>query len=193
MPDPQAIQTKLEKKLKPGRYQHTLGVMYTAAALAMCYGTDLQEAILSGLLHDCGKYGSVQEQMNFCKEHKIKLTQAELNIPALIHAKIGAYLAEYEYKIKNPRILNAILYHTTGKPDMNLLEKIVYLADFMEPGRKMIPALPEVRSLAFHEIDRAVCLCAESTLKYLDYTGAQVDPLTRMTYEFYKNQGCLPT
>ena len=69
---------------------------------------------------------------------------------------------------------------------MNLLEKIIYLADYIEPGRKMIPRLPEVRTLSFTEIDRAVCLCSELTLSYLERVGRTVDPLTRQTYEHYK-------
>lgn len=186
MKDLEKIQKKLEKKLDKDRYQHTLGVMYTAASLAMRYDENIEEAMLAGLLHDCGKFCSSKEQIKLCDKYGLTLTDAELEVPALIHSKLGAYLAEKEYKIDNPRILNAILYHTTGRAGMDLLEKIIYLADYIEPGRKMIPVLPEVRRLSFTDIDKAVCVCADATLKYLKSAGRAIDPMTARTYEYYK-------
>lgn len=186
MADLEAIQKKLEKKLKKERYVHTLGVMYTAASLAMCHGEDIETAMTAALLHDCGKFAPVNEQVELCKRYHLNLTDAELLVPALIHAKLGAFLAKEKYGVYDNRILDAILYHTTGKPNMNLLEKIIYLADYIEPGRKMIPGLPEVRSLSFTDIDRAVCRCSELTLNYLDKLGRAIDPMTRQTYEYYK-------
>lgn len=188
MADLEEIQKKLEKKLKKERYIHTLGVMYTAGALAMCYGEDIHPAMTAGLLHDCGKFASNKEQMELCKQYRIPLTESEIQVPALIHAKLGAYLADHIYGIKDCQILDAILYHTTGKPEMNLLEKIIFLADYIEPGRKMIPGLPEVRKLAFQDIDSAVCLCTELTLQYLEQSNRQIDPMTRRTYEYYKRR-----
>ena len=115
----------------------------------------------------------------------MKLSKAEIAVPALIHSKLGACLAEKEYGVKNQRILDAISYHTTGRPDMTMLDKIIYLADYIEPGRKMIPSLPEVRHLSFTDIDQAVCVCADATLKYLQNSNRPVDPMTSKTYEFY--------
>ena len=183
--DIEKIKKKLEKNLKKERYQHTLGVMYTAASLAMRYDENMEEALLAGLLHDCGKFGSVKEQIKLCKKYDLKLTKAELEVPALIHSKLGACLAEKEYGVTNQRILDAISYHTTGRPDMTMLDKIIYLADYIEPGRKMIPSLPEVRRLSFTDIDQAVCVCADATLKYLQNSNRPVDPMTSKTYEFY--------
>ena len=88
------IRKQLEKKLKKDRFEHTIGVMYTAASLAMRYHEDIDDAMMAGLLHDCGKYGSVQEQVERCQKHGILLTQSELEMPALVHAKLGAYFAE---------------------------------------------------------------------------------------------------
>lgn len=186
MADLEAIQKKLEKKLQKERFRHTQGVMYTAASLAMCHGEDMETALTAGLLHDCGKFAPAGEQIELCRKYQICLTDAEMQIPALIHAKLGAYLAEEKYHIHDRRILDAILYHTTGKPNMNLLEKIIYLADYIEPGRRMIPGLPEVRKLAFTDINRAVCRCSEFTLRYLEQMGRAIDPMTRQTYEYYK-------
>lgn len=186
MKDLEKIQKKLEKKLKKERYQHTLGVMYTAASLAMRYNENMEEALLAGLLHDCAKYCSVKDQIKLCKKYDLELSSAELEVPALIHSKLGACIAEKEYDVDNVRILDAIRYHTTGRPDMNMLEKMIYLADYIEPGRKMIPPLPEVRRLSFTDIDQAVCVCAEATLNYLKAAGRAIDPMTAQTYAFYK-------
>ena len=107
-------------------------------------------------------------------------------MPALIHAKLGAYLAEREYGVTDREILDSIRYHTTGRPGMTMLEKIVYIADYIEPGRREIPGLAEVRGVVFQDIDRAVCLSAERTVQYLSSSGKSVDPMTVKTYEFYK-------
>lgn len=186
MADLKEIQKQLKEVLEEKRYNHTLGVMYTAASLAMRYNEDMEAAMLAGLLHDCGKFAPVADQIALCKEYHLHLTEAELHIPALIHAKLGVFLAEEKYGIHDKRILDAILYHTTGKPNMNMLEKIIYLADYIEPGRKMIPGLTDVRTLTFTNIDEAVCLCSQMTLSYLERAGRAVDPMTRQTYEYYK-------
>ena len=179
------ISRKLSKILKKNRYEHTLGVMYTAASLAMCYGGDVQKAMTAGLLHDCGKYLSAEDQIRFCKKKEIPLTESELQMPALVHAKLGAYLARHEYGIKDSDILDAITYHTTGRPDMTLLEKIVYIADYIEPNRREIPGLEQIRKIVFTDIDRAVCLSAGSTVRYLKNGGKAVDPMTINTYNFF--------
>lgn len=182
------ISKKLSKLLKKDRYEHTLGVMYTSASLAMCYGADIQKAMTAGLLHDCGKYLSAEDQIRLCKKKKISLTESELEMPALVHAKLGAYLARHEYGIKDPDILDAITYHTTGHPGMTLLEKIVYIADYIEPNRKEIPGLDQIRRIVFADIDKAVCLSAGSTVRYLRNGGKAVDPMTVNTYNFYKKK-----
>ena len=160
-----AIRKKLEKKLKEERYIHTLGVMYTAASMAMRHGADVQKAMTAGLLHDCGKYCDVNEQILLCRKHHIKLSDAELEVPALIHARLGAA--------------------------MTMIEKIVYLADYIEPGRKKIPGLAEVRTAAFDDIDTAVCMTAESTLAFLKRAGRKVDPMTEKTCQYYKNKAAI--
>ena len=106
MADLEKIQKKLKHKLKKERYQHTLGVMYTAGSLAMRYGENLEEALSAGLLHDCGKYPSIEKQLRQCQKYEIRLERAEAEVHALIHAKLGACLAEKKYGIDNPRILD---------------------------------------------------------------------------------------
>lgn len=182
------ISKKLAKILKKDRYEHTLGVMYTSASLAMRYGADVGKAMTAGLLHDCGKYLPAKEQIKLCRKKKIALTESELEMPALVHAKLGAYLARHEYGIKDTEILGAVTYHTTGRPDMSLLEKIVYIADYIEPNRKEIPGLAQIRKAAFDDIDQAVCMSAGSTVRYLKNGGKAVDPMTINTYNFYKKK-----
>ncbi len=182
------IRKDLSEKLKKERFEHTTGVMYTAASLAMCYGEDIQKALTAGLLHDCGKYGSSEDQIRLCEKCGVRLTESELEMPALVHAKLGAYLARHKYRIKDQDILNAITYHTTGRPDMTLLEKIIYIADYIEPNRKVIPGLMEIRSIAFRDIDKAVYLSAENTVRYLDDGGKAVDPMTVSTCSYYRKQ-----
>ena len=185
MTDFTEIRHSLAKKLKPERFEHTIGVMYTAASLAMRYGEDIDKAMTAGLLHDCGKYGSGQEQIKRCKKHGIALTESELEMPALVHAKLGAYYAEHKYGIQDQDVLNAIIYHTTGRPEMTMLEKILYIADYIEPNREEIPSLGDVRQAAFVNIDEAVALSAHSTISYLKKSGRPIDPMTIKTYEYY--------
>lgn len=188
MADLEKIRYELKKQLKKERYIHTIGVMYTAASIAMRYGEDIEKAMTAGLLHDCGKFAPAGEQIRLCKKYELPLKESELEMPALIHAKLGAYLAKEAYKVCDGEILNAILYHTTGRPDMTMLEKIVFLADYIEPGRKMIPGLSDVRRLAFTDIDQAVCLCSKQTLSYLEKSGRSIDPMTRETFLYYSEQ-----
>lgn len=187
MTDIAGIQRKLEQILKPERFTHTIGVMYTASSLAMCYKENIEKAMLSGLLHDCGKFCAAREQVQLCEDYGIRLSSSELQMPALIHAKLGAYLASKEYNIVDPDIVSAITYHTTGRPGMTLLEKIVYIADFIEPGRREIPVLQEVRAIAFSDLNRAVLLSAESTISYLERANKPIDPMTTQTCEYYQN------
>lgn len=169
------------------RYEHTLGVEYTAAALAMRYNADMESAQIAGLLHDCAKCISDDEKLSICKKHKIPVTESEQKAPFLLHAKVGAYLAQNEYGIEDQDILNAITYHTTGRENMSLLEKIIFVADYIEPGRKHAPNLPEIRFLAFQDLDKALLRILEDTLDYLGTSEGEVDTASEKTYKYYSN------
>lgn len=179
------IRKELEKKLDSKRYEHTLGVAYTAAALAMKYGEDPNKAILAGLLHDCAKCMSNEKRIKICREHQIPINEAEQKNPFLLHAKAGSFLAEKKYGVSDRDVLNAVLYHTTGRPEMTLLEKIIYIADYMEPGRKQAPRLEEIRKMAFEDLDRALLWILEDTLHYLESGKMEIDEMTRNTYQYY--------
>ena len=105
----------MKKILDRSRYQHTIGVAYTSAALAMRYGADIDDAFTAGLLHDCAKCIPTEEKFRLCEKHSIKLTDTEKANPALIHAKLGAYLAEHKYGVENHDLIEAIRTHTTGE------------------------------------------------------------------------------
>ena len=102
------IQEKLQKKLTPDRYQHTLGVMYTCAALAMCHGCNLERAMVAGLLHDCAKCIPNDKKISICEKNNIAITEAERKNPSLLHAKAGVFLAKSKYDIEDEDILDAI-------------------------------------------------------------------------------------
>lgn len=179
------IQKKLEKKLMPERFQHTLGVMYTCGSLAMRYGCDIEKALTAGLLHDCAKCISNEKKIKICKKNGIEISKSEYDNPFLLHAKVGAFLAYEKYGVKDEEILSAIRYHTTGTPNMTLLEKITYIADYIEPWRNKAPNLETVRELAFADIDKALYIIFRDTLQYLQHTGREIDQTTRLAYEFY--------
>ena len=131
------MQKKLAKYLDENRYEHTLGVMFTCASLAMVHGYDL------------------------------------------------AYIAKAKYNVIDKEILSAITYHTTGKPDMTMLEKIVYIADYIEPARNKAPRLTEIRRLAFEDLDECMYQILKDTLSYLDENPNDVDSATKDAYAYY--------
>ena len=182
------IRKQLIKALDSKRYEHTQGVAYTSAALAMRYGEDIQKAELAGLLHDCAKCLDNDKKIQICKKHNIEISNAEQNNPFLLHSKVGGFLAKTKYKIDDEEIIDAILYHTTGRPGMSLLEKIVYIADYIEPGRNHAPNLDEIRRLCFEDLDEALLKILEDILIHLKESKKEIDSMTQMTYEFYKRK-----
>lgn len=180
------LQNKMKKTLEPKRYEHTLGVAYTAANLAFVYGYDEKKALIAGLLHDSAKCLSHQKRISVCKKNAIEISVVERQNPVLLHAKVGAFYAKDKYGVDDEEILNAILYHTTGRADMSLLEKIIYVADYIEPHRKKLPCLGEIRKIAFEDLELATYRILESSLKYLEKGNAKIDSKTEETYKFYK-------
>ena len=185
-PDIRKIRKAMEKALDPKRYEHTLGVAYTAAALAMRYGDDVNNAILAGMLHDCAKCLTNEKRLSICEKYNIAVNEAERKNPYLLHAKVGSFLAMKKYGVTDKDVINAILNHTTGKPAMSLLDKIVYVADYIEPRRNKAPNLTEVRKLAFLDLDEALYKILSDTLEYLDEGSGEIDQMTMKAYEYYK-------
>lgn len=181
----QEIELKIQEHMDAKRFRHTLGVMYTAGSLAMAHGANINNAMIGGLLHDCAKCVPKNIMKKKCIDFKVELSEFESENMALIHAKLGVEFAKRYYGIINQDILNSISYHTTGRPDMSLLEKIVYIADCIEPYRSL-PNMDKLREYAFTDIDRAVYECSKHGLEHLQNRNIPIDPMTNETYEFYK-------
>lgn len=180
------IKADLKEKLPKKRYEHTLGVAYTAAALAMCYGEDILKAELAGILHDVAKAKKSSELKDDMKGYIDPYTDGDYvdliadKAPQILHAIYAPYLAKKDYRIEDKDILSAIRWHTTGKKYMTMLEKIVFVADYIEPNRKKLPDLDRIRTLSFHDISEAVKVTAKSTIEYLGSQGMYID---KFTYE----------
>lgn len=184
-PDILKIKKTLEKELDNKRFEHSIGVAYTAAALAMRYDANVDQAYLAGLLHDCAKSVSDDKKIALCEKNHLKITETEYKNPSLLHAKAGSVLAAKEFHISDNDILSAIEYHTTGKPCMNTLEKIIFIADYIEPGRKQAPNLDIIRNLSFVDLDRSLLMIFEDTLNYLKSSNKEIDNTTQSAYEYY--------
>lgn len=180
------IRKKVKKELDKDRYEHTKGVMYTAACLAMAYEYSIEKAMLAGLLHDCAKCIPHEEKIQICEKYHILISNVERENPTLLHAKAGAVLAETKYEVKDPEVLHAIMVHTTGEPNMTLLDKIIFVADYIEPRRNQAPHLEYLRKIAFQDLDQCVAEILYDTLHFLEGRKGAIDPASRITYEFYK-------
>jgi len=182
------IKKELEDILDSKRYEHTLGVAYTAACLAMRYDYNMEKAYIAGLLHDCAKCMSNKDKIEYCEKHDLPITAVEHDNPSLLHAKVGAEMSKRKFDIEDPEIYQAIFYHTTGHPNMTLLDKIIYIADYMEPHRDEAPNLDIVRKQVFIDIDIALFKILKDSVEYLDSSDKPVDPMTMETYLYYVKQ-----
>lgn len=179
---------KLQRYIEKDRYQHTIGVMYTAAALAMAYNYDINKAMLAGALHDCAKSMPHDKKLELCRKNHIEVSDVERENPFLLHAKAGALIARKKYGVKDEDVLHAIQVHTTGAPAMSTLDMIVFIADYIEPGRDKALNLPHIRELAFQNLENTVEKILYDTLNYLNQKSGRIDPTTERTYEYYKNR-----
>ena len=185
--DRKKLRKTMENELNEKRYEHTLSVAYTAASLAMVHGENPDDAYLAGMLHDCAKGLSGEKMIEICRQNKLPLSEVELKNPtALLHAKVGSHLAHKKYGVSETNILHAIQYHTTGRPDMSTLEKIIYIADYIEPGRKHAANLAQIRKMAYVNLDQTLLKILEDTLSYLRSAGGDIDSVTWKTYNYYR-------
>lgn len=156
------IKARLTTKL----YRHSLGVQETAMKLARQYGIDEEKAALAGLLHDFGKSLSLDEQHRLAKDLDLA-DEVCLYEPVLLHGPVGAYLIEQEFEEQfDEEVLEAVKKHTTGAPGLSPLAQIIYLADYIEPGRTC-PGVESIRELAFRDFKRALLGAVDMTIKYV--------------------------
>lgn len=160
------IMNKLLKDIGEKRFNHSIRVMETALRLAEKYNCDIKQVKIAALLHDCAKYLDKLYLLKMANDFDIILDNVMRETPELIHGPLGAKIAEKEYNIKDIDILNAIEFHTTGRENMTLLDKIIYISDYVEPGRNF-PGVGEVRDLAFNNLNDSILLAMNNTIRFL--------------------------
>lgn len=184
------LHQQLKENLKPKRFLHTMGVVDTATKMALKWGCSLESCRLAALLHDCAKYVDDDKKLALCAKYDVAVSKIENNNPELLHAKAGALLAYESYRVYDDEILSAIYYHTTGKPCMSLVEQIIFVADYIEPGRHHSDKLPYYRELAMEDLNKVTAHILKDTLEYLEskkgIKNANIDPKTRESFEYYK-------
>lgn len=168
---------RLREMISEERYLHSLGVADTAAELAERWGASVEKARIAGLMHDCGKSPSKNILLKRVLEFGIVMDEIEQSEPQLLHGHVSAELALREFGIDDQEILSSIRYHTTGRVSMSLLEKIIYLADYIEPGRDF-PGVDELRELAGQDLDMAVLRAMDLTLIHVIRRGLLIHPRT---------------
>ena len=158
--------------LKAKRIAHVLGTEETAVKLAEKYGADVDKARVAALLHDCTKRLTMEEQLALCEKYGIALDELEQRTLKLLHAKTGAALAREVFGADD-EICNAILWHTTGRPDMTRLEKVIYLADFIEPSRSF-PGVEALRRTVWQDLDQGLLMGLSMTIEEMEEMGNPV-------------------
>jgi nicotinate-nucleotide adenylyltransferase len=182
------IKEDLKRVLNKHRYMHTIGVADTAKIMAENYGVNPNKAYLAGLLHDCAKHLSDNELIKCCNTADIVISDYEMAAPYLLHAKVGAHIAKIKYNVDEEDILSAIRWHTTGRPFMSDLEKIIFCADYIEVGRTKQPNLEFLRKIYLDNLDRLTYLILKDTVLYLKCKSQIIDDNTLKAYQYYKNQ-----
>lgn len=180
------MKDKVQSAVSIERFIHTLGVVETAEKLADLYGVDRQKARIAAILHDCAKDYPKEMKKRFCKEFHIPLDDIMQKQIDLVHSFLGAEVAKREYGVEDEGVLDAIRYHTTGRPNMSLIEKVIFLADYMEPNRRPFKGLTEIREMACKDIDHAMKLALLNTIEHVKQKKDILHPLTVEAYEFLK-------
>ena len=178
------LEAAVVRLLNPNRVAHVLGCRDTAVLMARHWGANETDAARAGILHDITKALDGPLQLTLCAEYGTILDDFSKKYPKTLHAFTGSLVAK-EIFGENEAVTEAIRHHTTGKANMNLLEKIIYVADYMEPNRTL-PYVEELRRLAYTDLDGAVKLGLEMTLEHLAKQGAEVSPASREALEFLK-------
>lgn len=173
--DIKEIETDLSYKLSKKRFIHTLGVVNSAMYLAKKYGANIEDAHLAALLHDCAKEIPLLEMRDLVAD--LPCDQDMLHSGALLHGLAGMVLANTQYGVTNPDILESIRVHTTGKENMSKLDKIIFLADYIEPNRKF-PGVNDIRLAAEQSLDVGVLCGFDMTIRHLIDSGDSIYPLT---------------
>lgn len=176
---------RIKERLKPDRFYHSLGVAYTACSLAMCYKCDYEKAFLAGLLHDCAKLKDA-DYLHLAEKYNVQIEDYALKNPPTLHSAIGACMVREDFGIDDEEIIMAVSSHNFGRPDMSLLEKILFVADYIEPNRNFDnDKLNFYRSLAFINLDKCVGLILKDTVDFVKSNGYVLVPIGYEAYLYY--------
>ena len=172
------IKGYLKNNLSEKRYVHSLGVADEAVCLAKLYNADVNKAYIAGLVHDCAKEINASDSIDLLKEKYKIIPDDDLTaVPRLLHGLLGACMAADKFQIDDMDILDAIRYHTTGKANMGLLTKIIYIADYIEPGRTY-PDVDKLRKITYNDIDEGILFSLDYTICDLVKKGIPIHPDT---------------
>jgi len=178
------MEYKLKKALDHQRFEHTLGVEKTAREMARAFGVDEEKAALAGLLHDCAKCMPLERMLKAARHEEIDSVMKESK--ALMHAVAGRCVARDVYNVEDEAVLDAIRWHTTGRADMTALDKIIYLADMIEPNRKPYPGLEPLRALCMKDLDQAMHTALQMSLRHVEEQGKTLHPDTMAALAAYE-------
>lgn len=164
--DTNSIIEYLKANISEKRFTHSINVSSTAERLAVLYGCDSEKACIAGLVHDCARELGTEQLLSSIEEEGIIVDENTIGIKELLHGPAAVNICRRIFRIQDEEILNAVRYHTTGRENMTLLEKIIYLSDFIEPGRDF-PGVGELRILAGENLDKALLMAFNSSIMYL--------------------------
>ncbi len=169
----------LKQNLDKERYEHSVGTAQCAKDLAKKYNQDEDKAYITGLLHDCAKCFGKDKQLSIIKNF-LKVSENEIMAPKTWHAPVSAYVAKNEFGVTDEEILSAIRWHTLGKVNMSTFEKIIYLADKIEPNTRTEDYVTKTRNLLSEEngLDKAILNCYKETIKSLVERNLKISPMT---------------
>lgn len=173
-----------ESMIRAKRIAHVRGAEAESVRLAQCWGANEEDAQRAAILHDCTKYLSLEEHLEICDRYQVSLDDMERTAPKLLHSKSAAALAEHVFG-ENKQVCQAICWHTTGKANMTLLEKILYVADYMEPTRDF-EGVEDLHDLAYTDLNAAVLLGTEMCVEEMSRWGNPVHPNTLAARDFLK-------
>ena len=182
--EPDKIRKKLRALLDKERFDHSISVEITALELAKIHGVDPYKTAVAGLLHDCAKNTSPDNILKAALKEKIKMDLFLKKEPKLVHGLLSASIARKDFGISDPDILAAISNHTSGRPGMSDLEKIIFLADHLEPGREG-SGRARMFSVAKKDLDKAIVMVADDMIKYLIKRGFPIHSRAILTRNYY--------
>lgn len=187
--DREQIILLLQERLKPKRFQHSLGVEQSAVELAGIHGADIVKASTAALLHDVMRCYNGSELLDMAAKYGIEPGEYECSYPKVLHAPLGAEYARRELGITDEEIINAIARHTTAAPAMTLLDKVIYISDAIEPGRSY-DGVERLRQLAHVDLDRCLLDIIDESIELMERKGKPVHPDSYEALHYYKKELC---